>query len=50
MFKLQNDIKFAIRNNEPIEEKINVIIIISNPCLYKRRYILINEFSQIKNL
>ena len=39
-----NDIKFAIKNNEPIEEKLNVIIIISNPCLYKRRYILINEF------
>ena len=39
-----NDIKLAIKNNEPIEEKLNVIIIISNPCLYKRRYILINEF------
>jgi hypothetical protein len=39
-----NDIKFSIKNNELIEEKLNVIIIISNPCLYKRRYILINEF------
>ena len=39
-----NDIKLAIKNNEPIEEKLNIIIIISNPCLYKRRYILINEF------
>ena len=39
-----NDIKFAIKNNEPIEEKLNVIVIISNPCLYKRRYILLNEF------
>jgi hypothetical protein len=39
-----NDIKYAIRNNEPIEEKLNVIIVISNPCLYARRYILLKEF------
>jgi len=39
-----NNIKYAIKNNEPIEKKLNVIIVISNPCLYKKRYILINEF------
>jgi len=39
-----NDIKYAIRNNEPIEEKLNVIIVISNPCLYAKRYILLKEF------
>ena len=39
-----NDIKYAINNNDPIEEKLNVIIVISNPCLYARRYILIKEF------
>ena len=39
-----NDIKYAITNNEPIEEKLNVIIVISNPCLYARRYILLKEF------
>jgi len=39
-----NDIKYAILNNEPIEEKLNVIIVISNPCLYKRRYVLLKEF------
>jgi hypothetical protein len=39
-----NDIKFAISNNDPIEEKLNVIIVISNPCLYARRYILLKEF------
>lgn len=39
-----NDIKYAIKNNEPIEEKLNVIIVISNPCLYARRYILLKEF------
>ena len=35
-----NDLKYAISNNDPIEEKLNVIIVISNPCLYAKRYIL----------
>jgi hypothetical protein len=39
-----NDIKYAIANNLPIEEKLNVIIVVSNPCLYARRYILLKEF------
>jgi hypothetical protein len=39
-----NDIKYAIKNNEPIENKLNVIIVISNPCLYAKRYILLKEF------
>jgi hypothetical protein len=39
-----NDIKLAISNNDPIEEKLNVIIVISNPCLYAKRYILLKEF------
>ena len=39
-----NDIKYAITNNDPIEEKLNVIIVISNPCLYAKRYILFKEF------
>ena len=39
-----NDIKFAIINNEPIEDKLNVIAVISNPCLYSRRYTLMKEF------
>jgi hypothetical protein len=39
-----NDIKCAIINNDPIEEKLNVIIVISNPCLYAKRYILMKEF------
>lgn len=42
-FKI-NDIKYAISNNDPIEEKLNVIIVINNPCLYARRYILLKEF------
>jgi hypothetical protein len=39
-----NDIKYAITNNNPIENKLHVIIVISNPCLYARRYILCKEF------
>ena len=39
-----NEIKYAIANNDPIEEKLNVIIVISNPCLYAKRYILMREF------
>ena len=39
-----NDIKYAIKNNDPIEDKLNVIIVISNPCLYAKRYILCKEF------
>lgn len=39
-----NDIKHAINNNDPIEEKLNVIIVISNPCLYSKRYMLFNNF------
>lgn len=46
----QNDIKHAIKNNDPIEEKLNVIIVVSNPCLYARRYRLLNEFvNRIEN-
>uniref|UniRef100_A0A6C0KXT4 Glycosyltransferase 2-like domain-containing protein n=1 Tax=viral metagenome TaxID=1070528 RepID=A0A6C0KXT4_9ZZZZ len=40
----KNDIKYSIQNNEPIEEKLNVIVVISNPCLYATRYKLFNEF------
>lgn len=39
-----NDIKYAIYNNDKIEEKLHVIAVISNPCLYKKRYTLMNEF------
>jgi hypothetical protein len=42
----RNIIKDAIANNEPIEKKLNVIIVVSNPCLFARRYILLKEFVQ----
>jgi hypothetical protein len=41
---LINDIKYAILNNDPLEEKLNVIIVVSNPCNFKRRIILAKEF------
>ena len=41
---LLNHIKFAIINNDPIEEKLHVIVVASNPCNYKRRVILTKEF------
>lgn len=40
----QNDIKYAIQNNDPIENKLHVIAVISNPCLFSKRYILMKEF------
>ena len=40
----KNDEKSAIENNEPIEEKLHVIAVVSNPCLYAKRYILMKEF------
>jgi hypothetical protein len=39
-----NTIKQAIINTEPIESKLHVIIVISNPNLYAIRYILAREF------
>jgi len=39
-----NIAKQAIQNNDPIEDKLHVIAVISNPCLFARRYILMKEF------
>jgi hypothetical protein len=39
-----NAIKMAIQNNEPLENKLHCIIVISNPCQFARRYILAREF------
>ena len=41
---IKNDIKEAIINNDPIDDKLHVIAVISNPCLFARRYILMKEF------
>ena len=39
-----NDIKDAIKNNIPIEEKLNMIICVSNPVQFASRYILAKKF------
>ena len=43
---IRNEIKEAIVNNDPIDDKLHVIAVISNPCLFARRYILMKEFIQ----
>jgi hypothetical protein len=40
----QYEIQGAIINNDPLEEKLNVIVVISNPCEYKIRYTLAKDF------
>ena len=40
----ENEIKKAIINNDPIEDKLHVIIVISNPSNSAVRYILTREF------
>ena len=40
----KDDTKYLILSNEPIEEKLHVIAVISNPCNFKIRYKLANEF------
>jgi hypothetical protein len=45
IIKYQNNkVKLAIINNEPVEENLNVIMVVSNICQYARRYILAREF------
>jgi len=39
-----NEIKYAIMNNEPLDTMLNVILVISNPCMYMRRFTLLKEF------
>ena len=39
-----NPIKDAIFNNEPLDRTLHVIIVVSNPCLYNRRYQLLRDF------
>jgi len=41
---LDNPIKKAILMNQPIDSHLHVVIVISNPCLFRRRYDLAREF------
>jgi len=36
----------AILNNAPLDSVLHVICVVSNPCLYKRRYVLMRDFLQ----
>lgn len=40
----KNNIKLSILNNEPVEENLHVIAVVSNPCLFAKRYLLMNQF------
>jgi hypothetical protein len=42
--KLANEMKYAIINNDPIEDALHVIAVMSNPCNFKRRVVLAKEF------
>ena len=35
---IENDIKYAIKNSKKIEDKLNVIIVISNASSFARRF------------
>jgi hypothetical protein len=39
-----NEIRQSVIINEPIEDKLHVVAVVSNPCLYAIRYILMREF------
>lgn len=43
---VRNPVREAIANNDPIEEKLHVIAVISNPCLFAKRYLLFHEFRE----
>ena len=42
--EVKDNIKELIFNNVPIEEKLHVVAVVSNPCNYRIRYKLTNEF------
>ena len=41
---IRNETREIIRYNKPIEDKLNVIIVMSNPCNFRRRVQLAQEF------
>lgn len=40
----RNNVKDAIKHNEPLDEILHVIMVVSNPCFFKRRYQLARQF------
>ena len=43
---VRNPVREALDNNDVIEEKLHVIAVISNPCNFAKRYLLLNEFRE----
>jgi len=43
---IRNEMKEAIHHNDPLEDQLHVVMVVSNPCQYARRYILAKEFIQ----
>ena len=43
---VSNPVREAIANNEPLEEKLHVIAVLSNPCRFGKRYLLYHEFCE----
>ena len=39
-----NDVKLSLINNTPLDNILHIIIVISNPCQYAKRYILARQF------
>ena len=43
-----NEMNQAIENNDPLDSTLHVIIVISNPCQYARRFLLAREYLKRK--
>lgn len=43
---VRNPVREAITNNDPIDDTLHVIAVISNPCNFAKRYILMTEFRE----
>lgn len=43
---IRNEMKEAVYHNDPIEDHLHVVMVVSNPCQYATRYILAREFIQ----
>lgn len=44
IFFIENEMKSAVQNNDPIDDVLHVIGVVSNYCQFARRYILAREF------
>ena len=42
--KLTNEMKYAVINNDPVDDTLHVVTVMSNPCNFRRRVVLAKEF------